>query len=141
MEYHLHLTKSKLDETTVKLGETIAKLDEANCKLNITASKLDDAHSAFHESKCELARAHSQLDETNSRLTATEFELVTTTMRLGIMETKFDDKISSLEALFRQHDWHLQLNSAAQVSSPDKEIIPVTFKITGFTTKRKTKKE
>jgi len=51
------------------------------------------------------------------------------------METKFDDKITSLETLFRRHNWHLQLHSATQVSSPGKEVIPVTFKITGFTAK------
>jgi len=141
MEYHLHLTKLKLDKTLAKLDETTAKLDEASCKLNITASELDNTNFAFHESKCELARVHSQLDETNSKLTGTQLELLSTKMKLSFMETKFDDKITFLETLLHQHNWLLQLHSATQVSSPGKEVIPVTFKMTGFTTKRKNKQE
>ena len=73
-----------------------------------------------------MARTYSQLNETNFKLTGIQLELLSTKTKLSFMETKFDDKITSLETLLHQHNWHLQLRSATQVSSPGKEVIPVT---------------
>jgi len=130
MEYHLHLTNLKLEET-------ICKLDDTTTKLNEIMSKLDDSRFALSESKSELVKAYSQLDETDSKLKEAQLESWSTKFQLNLMETKFDDKISSLEQLLQ---WSLQLHSAAQASSPGKEVVPVTFKMTGFTMKKKANK-
>ena len=141
MEDHLRLTKSKLEEATCRLDNNKSKLDETIAKFNETVSKLNDTSLALHESKNELVRVHSQLDETSSKLKGTQQELFSTKFQLNILEAKFDDKISSLEQLIHQHNWSLQVLSVAHVSLPGKEVLPVTFKITGFIMKKKAKKE
>ena len=54
MEYHLHLTRRKLDETSCELSKTKSeldkstiKLDETNTKLDLTNTKLDRTCSQF----------------------------------------------------------------------------------------------
>ena len=114
MEYHLHLTKCKLDET--------------NCELSKTTSKLNDAMKELSTSKEEFTDVKNQ----------------------------FSDRISALEKLLRQnstndqasasismpvHDWLIQLQLDTQSTSPGNRIVPVTFKMTAFTKKRKNKRD
>ena len=96
MEYHLHLTKCKLNETS-----------------------------------CELTRTKVQLKETNFKLDEVLQKFSRTTVDLKV---QFANKISSFETLLHQLQWSSQLHSATEA---DNEVIPVTFKVTGFAMKKK----
>ncbi|XP_065918685.1 TNF receptor-associated factor 5-like [Dysidea avara] len=158
MEYHLHLTKSKLDETSCELGNTKSKLNDVTFKLDEATSKLDETTARLHETSCQLNTTVSRLDKTNfdlreasykldrahsqlDMLKGSQLELSNTKFKLNFLQTTFDAKINSIETLLREHEWSSQLHSVAQVSSPGKEVIPVTFKMTGFTKKKRAKKE
>ena len=71
VEYHLHLTKCKLDETGCELSKTkselvktTAKLDEANIKLDFTNTKLDRTCSQLIPKWLKQRRSYPVLNQT-----------------------------------------------------------------------------
>jgi len=131
MEYHLQLTKCKLDETNSELKKTKSELDKTN-------SRLDEANIKWDEANTKLDRTCSQLEKANFKLDETKKELSSTCLELTYLNVRFTAKFYSLETLINQLQWSTQLNSATQLTTGNK-VIPVTFKMTGFEVKRKSK--
>ena len=69
-----------------------------------------------------------------------EKELSSTKSDLTYLNVQFTIKIHSLETLIQQLQWSSRLDSATQVS-PSNKVIPVTFKMTGFEVKRRSKQQ
>ena len=141
MEYHLHLTKCKLDETSCELTETKAKMKEKN-----------------NEANSKIERANTKLNEANFKLSEIMEDLSKTKQELSHVKSQFADRISALEILLpktyrsesipvtpvafsHDHSWSTQLYSDTQVSSPGNQVAPVIFKMTGFAKKMRIKRD
>ena len=127
MEYHLHLTKGKLVETSYELSNTKIKLDEvrseANCKLALINSKLDEAHEELSHVKLQFSQKIDTLE--------------------ALLHEKGNSGESSKPksaATVAKRDWFTQLQCDSQ-SSLANQVIPVTFKMTGVEKKLKTKRD
>ena len=147
MEYHLHLTRHKLDETSSELARTNLKLTETSSSLEKTAFKLDELNSKFDKSL-------SQLDVTRKELSSTKEEL-------SCLKNQFSDRIHSMEVLLLKNNrkcdqgtdriplfpialaesWSYTLHNNPQLSSNGNQLAPVTFRITGINKKQYTNRE
>ena len=147
MEYHLHLTKCKLVETSNELSKNKVELTETKVKLK---DQLDAAD-------CKLERTISELNKTSLRLAVALDDLSVTRQQLSSIKVQFSDRFTKLESLLPKtnknasitavptflpvHEWSSEVHKAAQASSTGNEVTPVIFKMSGIAKKMKTKRD